>query len=192
MSATAAASKALQEANKREAAMAAAEQERRSEEEDFINTRLAYQNERAVASQQMQRKPAPTPDSSPNPTPVTTPQIGKNPAVTYAELTHEPTRRLPESPATLHSLPTSFNPVVEPEYAQVVMRPGSRNSKKNGHVNNDGASSDATDQSTTSPPARKSYIPSIYLKESPDVQMKQQALNNQLKEAVRITRNTDF
>lgn len=191
-SATAAASRAMQEANKREAALAAAEQERRAEEEDFINTRLAYQNERAVASQQIQRKPAPTPDSSANPTPLTTPQIPKNPPVTYVELSHEPARRLPESPAALHSLSNSSKPVAEPEYAQVVMRPGSRNSKKNGQVNNDGAMSDTTDVSTTSPPARKSYIPSIYLKESPDVQMKQQALNNQLKEAVRISRNTDF
>ncbi|XP_057370604.1 uncharacterized protein LOC130691648 isoform X2 [Daphnia carinata] len=191
-SATAAASKAMQDASKREAALAAAEQERRAEEEDFINTRLAYQNERAVAPQQMQRKAAPTPDSSANPTPLTTPQIPKNPPITYAELSHEPTRRLPESPATLHSLSNPSNPVAEPEYAQVKMRPGSRNSKNNAQVNNDGAASDTTDVSTTSPPARKSYIPSIYLKESPDVQMKQQALNNQLKEAVRISRNTDF
>jgi hypothetical protein len=100
-----------------------------------------------------------------------------------------------ESPAAVHSQGDSNSkakPIVEPQYAQVTMRPGSRNSSKKKEDNNDGTSSDSTDHSTTSPPTRKSYIPSIYLKESPEVQMKQQALNNQLKEAVRISRNTDF
>ena len=173
-SATAAASKAMQEANRK----AVADQERRAEEEDFINTRLAYQNEKT--NQQIQRKPLPTPEPAKE-------------SVAYVELSYEPTRR-PESPAAVHSLADSTNPkpIVEPQYAQVTMRPGSRNSSKKKEENNDGTSSDSTDHSTTSPPARKSYIPSIYLKESPDVQMKQQALNNQLKEAVRISRNTDF
>jgi hypothetical protein len=172
-SATAAASKAMQEANRK----AIAEQERRAEEEDFINTRLAYQNEKT--NQQMQRKALPTPDSPPMAS------YPRNETVAYVELAHEPTRRL-DSPAAVHSQADPAN--VEPQYAQVTMRA----STKKKADNNDGTSSDSTDHSTTSPPARKSYIPSIYLKESPEVQMKQQALNNQLKEAVRISRNTDF
>lgn len=182
-SSTAAASKAMQEANRK----AVADQERRAEEEDFINTRLAYQNEKT--NQQMQRKPLPTPESPKTPTAQPLKET-----VAYVELSYEPTRRM-ESPAAVHSQGDSNSqakPIVEPQYAQVTMRPGSRNSSKKKEDNNDGTSSDSTDHSTTSPPTRKSYIPSIYLKESPEVQMKQQALNNQLKEAVRISRNTDF
>ena len=45
-------------------------------------------------------------------------------------------------------------------------------------------------------PLRKSYVPLIYRNESPEIQTKQQALNEQLKDAVKIkaasTTETDF
>lgn len=151
-----------EEASKRAAAMAAAERER--EERDF-NTRLAYQNEMV---QQSQPKTAPKPKT-----------------ITYAELTHEPAKRVPDSPMG-HSLSDSSIEPVSPIYAQVHMR-----SSKTADNKNDGISAGASGQTDT-PPVRKSYIPSVYLKESPEVQMKQQALNDQLKQAVRISRNTDF
>lgn len=157
-----------EEANKRAAAMAAAEQERQAEERDFVNTRLAYQNER---TQQSGKRPAAPP-----------------PAVTYAELTHDFSKRVPDSPAG-HSLDSSVktDPPISPVYAQVYMRA----SKTEGAGSSNSNKPESSEQSA-SPPVRKSYIPPHYLKESPEVQMKTQALNDQLKQAVRISRNTDF
>ncbi len=163
------AAKSTEEANKRAAALAAAEQERQAEEEAF-STRLAYQNERPPPQQQGKQQ-----SSMPQPK-----------TITYVELSHEPTKRVPDSPAG-YSLPDSPSQPVphSPVYAKVNMR----NSKATA---DDKGKSSSSDEATATPPMRKSYIPSIYLKESPEVQMKQQALNDQLKQAVRISRNTDF
>ena len=167
----AAAKSKTEEDNKRAAAMAAAEQERRAEEEAF-NTRLAYQNERPPQQQQKQQQ-----------------SMSKPTAITYAELTHEPTKRIiPDSPSG-HSLPDSPTQPVQqsPIYAKVNMRTSKTPDNADGTI-----SSEASTEAVATPPVRKTYIPSIYLKESPEVQMKQQALNDQLKQAVRISRNTDF
>ena len=136
-----------EEARKRTAALAAAEQERQAKEQEVVYTKLAYQVERA-------------PKTAPKPT--TTP-------VVYAELNHEPVKRLPSNSGSEPS----------PVYAQVYMRTNKNDDQEEPKL-------------TETPPVRKSYIPTVYLKESPEVQMKQQALNDQLKQAVKISRNTDF
>lgn len=177
-----------EEAKKRAAAMAAAEEERRAEqerraqqerkaeEEDFVNARLAYVSEKVYQGNSKAAAPRPTAPKPATPT-------------TYAELVQEPVRRMPSgSPdsSLTHDGP-SQNPG-SPIYAQVSFRPKPNEDKK---ATGDRSSSSDSDRPVQSP-TRKSYIPSIYLKESPDVQMKQKALNDQLKEAVRISRNTDF
>lgn len=171
---------------KKAAAMAAADQDRQAEEE-FINAQLAYQNE------QRQKSKPPRPSISPRSTPPMTQEVEMRPT-TYAELQHEPRRssRIESSPKA-----TASSPVI---YAKVHARP-----KSSAPLTNTDDSSLASETfvlgseygdehqpTLVQQPNRKSYVPYAYRKESPEVQMKQQALNDQLKEAVRVNRVTDF
>lgn len=160
--------RAQEESGKRAAAMAAADEARRAEEAGFVNTRLAYQDERTPAPWTQERLQQRSTDS---------------PQPLYAELAHEPSKRAPvtkESPvvyAKIDKSRTDYPPAagVGPTGAELSGTPY---------------------QETTTPvnqsPRVKSYVPTVYLRDSPEVHAKQQAVNAQLKDAVRISRNTDF
>ena len=166
------------------------------EVQDLTYARLAFQNE----SRQQQAPPA---------LPSTPPRV----KTTYAELSHEPGRS--KMPASDDSWTPAASPpgspiYMQPIYAQVRPKSTTTVSKTDNNPLVDdsiaefpsppvspsatAAAADADDEMNVSPPpaARKSYIPLVYLKESPEVQQKQQALNNELKEAVRVNRVTDF
>ena len=160
------------------------------EVQDLRYAQLAFENE---SRQQQQAPPA---------LPSTPPRV----MATYAELSHEPRRSKMDNDDS--STPTTSPPgspiYMQPIYAQV--RPKSTTTAANNvddsitsefpspPVSPSATAADADDEMNVSPPpaARKSYIPLVYLKESPEVQQKQQALNNELKEAVRVNRVTDF
>ena len=171
---------------KRAAALAAADHERQVDE-DFINARLAYQDD------QRQRSKPPRPSVSPRSSPpMSQQQQEQQPGeLTYAQLAHEPRRN--GSPTIRQSVEPS------PVYAKVQ---NTRPKSKMVPIPNDDSSlasesfvlgSEYGDDSIQQP-TRKSYVPLVYRKESPEVQMKQQAVNDQLKDAVKNInhRETDF
>ena len=153
--------------------------------QDLINTRLAYEED-----PRQSKAPPPALTSAP---PSATREMY------YAELSHEPRRSKMDRLDSTYATPPDNSPPLSPVYMQPIyakVRPKSATSRTaDDDTNPPSSTPDADDEMndvSPPPPNRKSYIPLVYRKESPEVQQKQQALNDELKEAVRINRVTDF